>query len=213
LSCGDGTIGAGEQCDGLNLGGASCVTLLGAGATGVLACSPSCGHDTSNCARCGDGVLQVGEQCDDGNGVDGDGCDACQVVCLSSEDQFGLNCYADRPTLDTDWVSADAACTASGGHLVSISSVGENDFVWLTVMSVLDTGLRWTALHDRNIEGSFVWTTAEPVVYTNWALGEPDNLNNEDCVAFAYFPNEWSDQQCSQSNAYICEYEPPVLFP
>ena len=45
--CGDGAIGANEDCDGLNLGGATCVTA-GFG-SGTLACAPGCGFDVSGC--------------------------------------------------------------------------------------------------------------------------------------------------------------------
>jgi hypothetical protein len=64
--CGDGVIDPPEQCEGANLGGASCTTL---GYTnGALACHDDCTFDTSSCSGdCGDGVISSGEQCD---GVD-----------------------------------------------------------------------------------------------------------------------------------------------
>jgi hypothetical protein len=45
--CGDGTLDAGEECDGSNLGGESCTTV-GFG-SGALACGPGCRFDTSAC--------------------------------------------------------------------------------------------------------------------------------------------------------------------
>ncbi len=68
--CGDDTIqsGEGEQCEGANLGGASCVTL--GYATGTLTCDGDCHFDLSACvadADCGNGQLQEGEQCDTTN--------------------------------------------------------------------------------------------------------------------------------------------------
>jgi hypothetical protein len=45
--CGDGTLDANEDCDGSNLGGASCVTV-GYG-SGSLACGPGCKYDVSAC--------------------------------------------------------------------------------------------------------------------------------------------------------------------
>ena len=56
--CGDGIIGAGEECDdGVNDGGYN-------------ECQAGCKLG----AYCGDGVVDEGEHCDDGNRVDGDGC-------------------------------------------------------------------------------------------------------------------------------------------
>ena len=45
--CGDGAINGLEDCDGANLGGASCVTV-GYG-SGTLACAPGCRYDVSGC--------------------------------------------------------------------------------------------------------------------------------------------------------------------
>ena len=68
--CGDGTIQSTyEQCDGLNLGGADCVTR--GFYTGTLACDlATCQYDTGGCQYfCGDGAIQsaYGEQCDGAN--------------------------------------------------------------------------------------------------------------------------------------------------
>jgi hypothetical protein len=46
--CGDGTIDPDEDCDGTNLGGASCVDVPGY-ASGTLACGPGCRFDVSGC--------------------------------------------------------------------------------------------------------------------------------------------------------------------
>lgn len=56
--CGNGTLDAGEQCDGTNLGGGTCLSLGFAG--GTLACAPDCTYDTSNCTQpeCSPGETQ-----------------------------------------------------------------------------------------------------------------------------------------------------------
>lgn len=45
--CGDGIIGSGEQCDGSNLGGATCVSIGFGG--GSLSCNANCAYSTSQC--------------------------------------------------------------------------------------------------------------------------------------------------------------------
>lgn len=66
-NCGNGTRDAGEACDGIDLGGASC-TSLGAGFSGgALRCAAGCALDTSGCSRCGNGALDAGEACDGTN--------------------------------------------------------------------------------------------------------------------------------------------------
>ncbi|MBU1242590.1 DUF4215 domain-containing protein [Myxococcota bacterium] len=68
-ACGDGVVQTafGEQCDGTELGGQDCATLLFYGSG--LFCDSGCLHDWSVCVAngtCGDGVVQTafGEQCD-----------------------------------------------------------------------------------------------------------------------------------------------------
>jgi cysteine-rich repeat protein len=82
--CLDGVLGPGEECDGLNLGGATCQTVVGEQTLGELACLPDCQLDTSGCVpwHCGDGQVNLdGEECDDGNSSNVDGClNTCLVA-------------------------------------------------------------------------------------------------------------------------------------
>ena len=61
-ACGNAAIDAGEQCDGAQLGGKTCVSLGYHG--GTLVCGALCGFDVSGCHRCGDGTINGKEQCD-----------------------------------------------------------------------------------------------------------------------------------------------------
>jgi hypothetical protein len=83
--CGDGVINSGEECDGANLNGQTCV--LKGFASGTLSCSSSCAFNTSLCVAaapvpvpsptptsvCGNGVLEAGEECD-GNSFGNQSC-------------------------------------------------------------------------------------------------------------------------------------------
>ena len=40
----------------------------------------------------------------------------------------------------------------------------------------------WIGLNDAASEGTFAWVSGEPVTYTNWAPGEPNNAGGEDYV-------------------------------
>ncbi|MBR4986193.1 MAG: hypothetical protein IKY83_10710 [Proteobacteria bacterium] len=63
----DGNIDPGEACDGYNFGSETCATILGAGCTGTLRCTPLCGIDSGDCvcppssAVCGNGICESGE--------------------------------------------------------------------------------------------------------------------------------------------------------
>ncbi len=80
--CENGALEPGEQCEGTNLGGATC-TSIGGFVGGTLACDqPNCTYDTSACIApgCGNGILEIGEQCDDGDLDPDDGCDASCLI-------------------------------------------------------------------------------------------------------------------------------------
>jgi hypothetical protein len=55
----------GEQCDGTDLGGHTCVSEGFVG--GTLGCDASCNLVTTGCTKCGNGVVDPGEQCDGTN--------------------------------------------------------------------------------------------------------------------------------------------------
>lgn len=86
-SCGNGVIDAGEQCDGIALGGNTCASQGFAG--GTLTCSSTCQLVTSQCTNCGNNVINAGETCD-GTALGGGTCStqgctggtlACNATC------------------------------------------------------------------------------------------------------------------------------------
>ena len=84
----------------------------------------------------------------------------------------------------TGWLESEAEAITLGGHLVTINDQAENNFVFGTFGSFGGTTRSlWIGLNDADIEGSFVWTSGEPVTYLNWESRAPNNANgNEDYV-------------------------------
>lgn len=62
--CGDSVVSPGEDCDGTDLGGHTCMDAVHRG--GTLQCNADCTLDVSGCtlASCGNGVAETGEACD-----------------------------------------------------------------------------------------------------------------------------------------------------
>ena len=85
IVCGDGRRSATEVCDGMDVGGETCISQ--GFASGVLRCAPGCtAFDTSMCLPpiCGNSVKEGGEECDDGNTMPGDCCSGtCLVEAIS----------------------------------------------------------------------------------------------------------------------------------
>ena len=61
-ACGNGVVDAGEECDGGQLGGATC-TSEGFD-SGTLRCTAACTFDVTGCGTCGDGEVNGDEPCD-----------------------------------------------------------------------------------------------------------------------------------------------------
>ena len=51
----------------------------------------------------------------------------------------------------------------------------------------------------------FEWVSGLPVVYDNWAPGEPNNSGGEDCTHFNWFGTQWNDLSCFSTQPYVCE--------
>ena len=81
ITCGDGVIQSGEECDGTNLAGRS-VNDCGTGWAGTISCSSTCEIDYSNCISpyCGDGSCNNGETCT----ICSQDCGACAIIESSS---------------------------------------------------------------------------------------------------------------------------------
>ncbi|MBI2526662.1 MAG: lectin [Candidatus Rokubacteria bacterium] len=101
------------------------------------------------------------------------------------------------------WAAAEAGAVAMGGHLVTINDAAEQ--AWL-----LANGwgapffLWWIGFNDMASEGSFVWVSGEPVTYTNWAGGEPNDFGgSEDVVVMNWSASAglWNDLPTSWTEA------------
>lgn len=121
------------------------------------------------------------------------------------------------------WVEAEAEATILGGHLVSINSQAEQDFIEAIFLNEEDGNNRqpyWTGLNDTEVEGQFVWSSGEPVTYTNWSVDpqEPNNaggIGPSDYVAFNRYhflnennaPGTWNDYDGAFEALGIIELE------
>ncbi len=87
------------------------------------------------------------------------------------------------------WADAEAHAVSLGGHLVTINDSAENDWVVATFGTWY-----WIGLSDIAVEGVWVWSSGEPVTYTNWFPSEPNDYLGED---FAEIENRppigWND--------------------
>jgi len=114
------------------------------------------------------------------------------------------------------WTDAKNAAASSvfqgvNGHLVTITSADENVFVEGIVP---DNTIVWIGFTDEVTEGTFLWVTGEPVIYTNWNGGEPNDAGSgEDYAEFlsepAFAGSPWNDvaNVRSGNTGYVVEYD------
>ena len=65
----------------------------------------------------------------------------------------------------------------------------------------------WIGCNDISHEGRFVWVhNNQPITFSNWKPGEPNNVGNEDCcmMGFPHGLGQWNDWRCN--NADLVDY-------
>ncbi len=72
----------------------------------------------------------------------------------------------------TFWTNAESQAQTLGGHLVTINDAAENAWV---LQSFGGFGTLFIGFTDQGHEGTWVWTSGEPVAFVNWNAGEPNN--------------------------------------
>lgn len=118
-------------------------------------------------------------------------------------------------TVYGDWFSAEANAVALGGHLVTINDAAEQAWLIDTFGSNL---FYWIGFNDITAEGNWVWVSGEPVTYTNWMDGEPNNWAEEDVAVMNWArkdfngipvpPFQWNDWCFTCSTIGIAEWAP-----
>jgi len=96
------------------------------------------------------------------------------------------------------------------GHLVSISSYDENQFV--ASLNPYVSAI-WMGLNDLQEEGSFVWDSGETFdsnSFTNWESSGPNGGPSENCGE-VYSLNGatgiWNDLSCEELREFVVEYD------
>ena len=99
---------------------------------------------------------------------------------------FGGHRYQWLPDLLL-WTKARAKAESMGGHLATITSKEENDWIAENIVSRLPQGLGvWIGGTHDGAPVKWRWVTGEPFAYTNWAVGEPNMSGAEPALQFIY---------------------------
>ena len=100
-----------------------------------------------------------------------------------------------------NWIDAESHCVEQGGHLTSVHSDQEKDFI----LSLVHSGWFWIGGNDREDEKEWVWSDGSDFDYSLWHKEQPDNWNNEeDCLLFTE-ENKWNDGGCYGKRQFVCK--------
>lgn len=100
---------------------------------------------------------------------------------------------------------AENYAVSLGGHLVSIASAAENDFVTRLILSTFGYDRSsWIGFVRSEAGGPFVWTDGSAVTYTNWGDGEPNDCCGGEPYGHINYPaaGQWNDTQGPADNGY-----------
>ena len=122
---------------------------------------------------------------------------------FTSQNNYNGHSYY-RSTGSMTWTDARQACSNMGGHLVTSTSLAENNFLF----NLWPNG--WIGLTDEVVEGQWRWVTGESFSWANWNGGEPNNSNNEDYIQFVG-GGKWNDLP-NVSLPYVLEFEYIVTY-
>lgn len=147
--------------------------------------------------------------------------------CPSLWTQFGEECYRfiGNPQI---WSVAEHQCanlaSAVGkeGHLVSIHTTEENDFVhrlWKSSLTPSETGGEpvtrsnslWLGITDQGNNGVFIWSDRSNTSFTFWRENEPNGGLEEDCGhmwTYGSVDSNWNDARCDIRLPFVCKLDP-----
>ncbi|KAH8305434.1 hypothetical protein KR018_005393 [Drosophila ironensis] len=106
------------------------------------------------------------------------------------------------------WYDANEACIRAGLQLATVDA--EYQFNELTTfLSNMGYRADWIWIGNIGRQGSWLqFSTGKILPFAKWYIGQPDNLNSENCMNIYRIAEPWfmNDYNCRVQLSYICEY-------
>ena len=116
------------------------------------------------------------------------------------------------------WKEAKAYCEKLGGHLVTITSKEEQEYIEKLISKYNNEKARfWMGATDEEKEGVWKWITGEEFSYTNWGEKEPDSffssqnymlMHGYELETYGIKFGQWDDvSNTDKATYFICEWD------
>lgn len=125
-----------------------------------------------------------------------------KAVNVTSAKEFNGH-YYQVITTKAKWEQAEIQCELKGGHLVTITSQAEQDFVYSL------TGTDDTWIGGKCVNEKWTWVTGEKFTYTNWNEGQPSGGANY--LQFWDGEGQWDDCK-DEEKIYVCEWDSATAY-
>eukprot|EP01051_Picozoa_sp_SAG22_P008506 SAG22_NODE_652_length_8143_cov_2.399552_4_plen_442_part_00 len=108
---------------------------------------------------------------------------------------------------------ASASSSREAGHLASVHSLAEQEFIFAIILDGGVLGDYWLGLRQDAEYHPWWWTDGSDFDYAKWIAPDPDNLPDQMCGLTRNNPsnskhNNWFDLSCESPHPYVCEYFP-----
>ncbi len=110
-------------------------------------------------------------------------------------------------TNNKDWNEAEQLCQSVSYNLITVGDSTESDWLRTTAASI-DNGTWWVGFNDQTYEGNWRWASGDTVTFTNWASGEPNGGEGENCAEMyttGAKAGRWNDANCDGGKPFVCE--------
>ncbi|XP_023190792.1 ladderlectin-like [Xiphophorus maculatus] len=105
------------------------------------------------------------------------------------------------------WAKAERLCLSLDGHLASMRSTNEYNFIreLIVTESGRDTQT-WVGGFDSAEEGTWMWSDGSKFMFHHWGLGEPSNSGgNQNCMDINFAGRDHvNDDVCGVLLPFVC---------
>ncbi|MBN3292990.1 LECA protein, partial [Polypterus senegalus] len=128
----------------------------------------------------------------------------CQGSCEKGWVVFDDRCYQFFPTKMSE-NDAEESCVSLGGHLASVLSADNNQFVNSLIRSIDKSGpATWLGGCACEKVGDWKWIDGSKWDYSNWKPGEPNNSRNKERCLQMMSIGQWNDANCAVQMPFVC---------